>query len=165
MSDRNKLTTGVLILAAGLVILLGKWGVFTFIGSKFWPLLLLASGILLYMAAAGRRLPSAALVPAGALIVYGIIFMIATLFGYDTLRYLWPGFVFGIALGLFFYDAAAGTSRTSGIFPAAAALLAVSVLLFGITLFTFSFIYLLAFLLIVAGVWLIAFRGRSRSKW
>ncbi|ANS75137.1 hypothetical protein AWM70_11425 [Paenibacillus yonginensis] len=164
MSDQNKLTTGVLILAAGLIILLGKWGVFSFIGTVFWPLLLLALGILLHILYAGRRLPAAALVPGGALIVYGVVFLIATLFGYGTLHYLWPGFIFGIALGLFLFDAAS-TPRPSGIFPLAIALLAVSVLLFGITLFSFSLIYLLAFILIVGGVWLIAFRGRSRSRW
>ncbi|GGA20656.1 hypothetical protein [Paenibacillus physcomitrellae] len=164
MSDQNKLTTGVLILAAGLIILLGKWGVFSFIGTVFWPLLLLALGIVLHILYAGRRIPSVALVPGGALIVYGVVFLIATLFGYGTLHYLWPGFIFGIALGLFLFDAAS-TPRPPGIFLLAIVLLAVSVLLFGLTLFAFSIIYLLAFILIVAGVWLIAFRGRSRSKW
>jgi hypothetical protein len=164
MSDNNKRTTGILILAAGLIILLGKWGVFSFIGTVFWPLLLLASGILLYFLHTGRRLPALALVPAGALTVYGLVFLIATIFGYQTLRVLWPGFIFGIALGLFFYDAAS-TPRPRGLFAMALGLLALSVVLFGLMLFAFSFVYLLAFILIVGGIWMTALRRRNGSKW
>ncbi|WP_223070279.1 hypothetical protein [Paenibacillus caui] len=164
MSDNNKLTTGILILAAGIIILLGKWGVFSFIGAIFWPLLLLVPGILLHLLYMGRRLPSLALIPGGVLVVYGILFMIATLWGYGTLHYLWPGFIFGIALGLLIYDAAE-TRRSPGVFPLALVLLALSVILFGLTLFTFSIIYLVAFVLIVGGVWLIVFRSRNRRQW
>lgn len=164
VSDNNKLMTGVIILAAGILILLGKWGVFSFIGALFWPLLLLVPGILLHMLYSGRRLSAAALIPGGLLIVYGVLFMIATLWGYRTLHYLWPGFVLGIAAGLFEYHAAEN-SRPTGVFPVALTLLALSIILFGFTLFTFNFLYLIAVLLIIGGVWLLAIRGRNRSKW
>lgn len=164
MSDKNKLFTGVVILAAGLVILLGKWGVFSFIGTVFWPLLLLVPGILLYMMVAGRRVSAAALIPAGILVVYGVIFMIATLFGYQTLHYIWPGFILGISVGLLMYNGA-DKLQARGLFPAALGLLAVSIILFGFTLFTFSFLYFLAVVLIVCGIWLLMMHSRNRPKW
>ena len=41
MKMRNERAIGIFIVAAGIIILLGKLGVFGFIGRHFWPLLLL----------------------------------------------------------------------------------------------------------------------------
>lgn len=41
---KNQQVIGIVILAAGLFILLGKWGVFAFIGGNLWPLIMFLVG-------------------------------------------------------------------------------------------------------------------------
>lgn len=163
MSD-NKLTTGIFILGAGIFILLGKWGVFNFLGSTLWPLLILIPGILLHIYYFSTKRSPEVVIPAGILTVYGIVFLIANIWGIGVLAHLWPAFILGIALGLYEYDLFA-TPRPQGVFLVSLILTVVSLSLFGFTLLTLSVIYLLAILLIAAGLWLIFSRGTSRRGW
>ena len=55
--SKNQYTVGLLFLIVGAVILLGKLGLFAFIGTNFWPLFLLIPGILLHVLFFGRLLP------------------------------------------------------------------------------------------------------------
>lgn len=164
MSDKNKLATGAIILAAGIIILLGKWGVFSFLGSTLWPLLILIPGILLHLLYASRRLPAGSLILGGTLVVYGLLFFIGNFGGWGTFRYIWPGFILGIAIGLFEYDMMSQV-RQPGIFTMALGLLVVSVVLFGLTLFHVSLVYLLALVLIIGGLGLIGLRGMNHRRW
>ncbi|AWB46981.1 hypothetical protein DCC85_14930 [Paenibacillus sp. CAA11] len=156
--------TGVIIVAAGIIILLGKWGVFSFLGSALWPLLFLIPGILLHLLYIGRKVPAAALVPGGILVIYGLLFCIGNLWGWQTLRFLWPGFILGIGAGLLEFDRAS-RFRQPGILSLALGLIAISILLFVITLLAFSAVYLIALILIIGGLGLIGFRGRNRRGW
>ncbi|WP_316246796.1 hypothetical protein [Paenibacillus ihumii] len=165
MSDNNKLMTGILILAAGIIILLGKWGVFSFLGKALWPLILLIPGILLHLWVFARRASSELLLPAGILVVYSILFFIGIIGGWTFLFHkLWPAFILGIAVGLFEYYAYA-SQRQSGMLLTAVVLAAVSVILLGWSVFSISFVYLLAIVLIAAGAWLILARGNSGRFW
>ncbi|MNH72153.1 hypothetical protein D3C73_243100 [compost metagenome] len=164
MSENNKLVTGIFILAAGIVILLGKWGVFSFLGFTLWPLIFLVPGILLHLLFFARRGSAVLLVPGGILTVYGILFFILNFSGSGIITYIWPLFILGIAIGLFEYDMLA-FPRPGGVFLIAVILTAITAVIYGITLLSISIIYLLALLLIVCGVWLIAARGRSRRGW
>lgn len=164
MSDNNKLTTGVIILAAGFIILLGKLGVFAVLGKALWPLLLLIPGILLHLWHFWRNGPSELLIPGGILVVYGLLFYVGVIGGWDTMANVWPGFILGIAVGLFEYDTFS-RQRQRGVLAAALVLAAISVALLGWTLFSLSIIYLLALALIIGGVWLILTRGNRRSNW
>ncbi|RRJ66689.1 hypothetical protein EHV15_29985 [Paenibacillus oralis] len=163
MSDNNKLMTGILILAAGIVILLGKLGFFSFLGRAFWPLLLLIPGILLHLWHFWRKGPSELLLPGAILVVYSIVFFIGIIGGWDTLKYTWPLFFLGIAVGLFEYDYFS-PRRQNGMFIAALIIGAISVILLGWTLFSLSLIYVLAILLIIGGIWLIVVRGRGKNR-
>ncbi|MBU5674739.1 hypothetical protein [Paenibacillus brevis] len=163
MSDNNKLTTGILILAAGIIILLGKLGVFGFLGRAFWPLLLLIPGLLLHLLYFWRKGPAELLVPGAMLVLYSIMFFIAIIWGWQTMKHIWPGFILGIAAGLYEYLLLSGT-RHNGLWIVTLILTAVSLILFGFTLFSMAFIYLLAVLMIVAGIWLIAARGRRNTR-
>lgn len=49
MSSKNDMKLGVFIAAAGLVILLGKLGVFGFLGRALWPLIILVPGLFLHV--------------------------------------------------------------------------------------------------------------------
>jgi len=159
--SNKQYTVGLAILAAGIVILLGKLGVFAFIGNIFWPLLILVPGVLLHLLYFGRMLGNAAaLIPAGVLTVYGLLFFICNLAGWKLLVWLWPVFLAGPAVGLYEYSLF-GPSRDRTIRLIAIGLLALSGLLMVIALFRSAFLYLLAAALILAGAW-IAYGRRIR---
>jgi hypothetical protein len=157
--NKQSAGVGVLVLAAGLVILLGKLGVFAFIGSVFWPLFILIPGVLLHVLYFGRMVPSVTLVPAGILTVVSVILLIGNWFGWDLMRYLWPFFPFAVAVGLYEYYVF-GDSRPRTIWTASVGLALLSVIFFGMTLLWTWGIYLLAAVLIGFGAWLVLNRPR-----
>jgi hypothetical protein len=158
--NRQSAAVGIGIVAVGLIILLGKLGVFTFIGNVFWPLFVLIPGVLLHVLYFGRMVPSVALIPAGILTVVSVILMIGNWFGWGLMKYLWPLFPFAVAVGLYEYYVF-GFDRSKQIWTAAMGLAALSVVLFGMTLLWTWGIYLLAIALIGFGVWLVIRRPRS----
>jgi hypothetical protein len=157
--NKQSAAVGVLVLAAGLVILLGKLGVFAFIGTVFWPLFILIPGVLLHVLYFGRMLPAIALVPGGILTVVSVILLIGNWFGWDLMKYLWPFFLFAVAVGLYEYDVF-GYTRSRTLWTASMGLALVSVLLFAMTLLWTWGVYLLALVLIGLGGWLVLRRPR-----
>ncbi|MGE6573357.1 hypothetical protein ACQKFM_00415 [Paenibacillus xylanexedens] len=164
MRMRNEKAIGLFIVAAGIIILLGKFGVFGFIGRNFWPLLILLPGIALHALYYARISPSWSLVPAGILTVYGVLFSITNTWGAGLMSRLWPAFLLGIAIGLLEYGMAE-RRRPEYVLPAALILGAVSIILFGFTLLQTGIIYVLAVLLILGGVWLLLGQGRQGRGW
>lgn len=164
MSDNNKLTTGIFILAAGIIILLGKWGVFSFLLKTLWPLLLLIPGIILHLWHFYRKGSAELLLVGGILVVYSIIFFIGIIGGWGTLKYIWPGFILGIAVGLFEYDRF-GRRYQQGVLAGALILGVLSIVLLSLSLFTWSLIYVLAIILIIGGIYLIIARGNTGRGW
>lgn len=164
MKMRNERAIGIFIVAAGIIILLGKLGVFGFIGRHFWPLLLLLPGIALHALYYARVTPTWSLVPAGILTVYGILFGITNTWGGGLMSSLWPAFLLGIAVGLLEYGLAE-RYKPEFVLPAACGIGALSIVLFGFTLLHTGIIYVLAILLILGGVWLLLGRGRGRKGW
>lgn len=157
--SKNQSALGVFILLAGVVILLGKLGVFSFIGTVFWPLFILVPGILLHVLFFSRMLPSWVLIPAGILTTYGLIFQICNWFGFDLMMYLWPFFMFGVAIGLYEYYWFE-PHRPKGIFLASMILTIISAVFFGISLLWGAGIYFVAIVLIIVGAFLIYRRPR-----
>jgi hypothetical protein len=157
--NKQSAAVGALVLAAGLVILLGKLGVFAFIGNVFWPLFILIPGVLLHVLYFGRMVPSVVLVPAGILTVVSVILLIGNWFGWNLMKYLWPFFLFAVAVGLYEYYMF-GYSRSQLLWTASVGLAIVSILLFGMTLLWSWGVYLLAALLIAFGAWLVVRRPR-----
>jgi hypothetical protein len=158
--NRQSAAVGIGVLAVGLILLLGKLGVFAFIGAVFWPLFILIPGLLLHVLYFGRMVPSVALIPAGILTVVSIILLIGNWFGWGSMKYLWPFFPFAVAVGLYEYYVF-GYSRSKQIWSIAVGLAAVSLVLFCMTLIWTWGIYLLAAALIGIGVWLVVRRPRS----
>lgn len=154
---------GIALLAAGLIIVLGKIGFFSFIGSVLWPFALLVGGILLYVLYFGRLLPTVVLVPAGILSVYGVLFIFCTLFGWSFINQLWPLFMFGPAAGLYGYYAFEPFKPKLAL-QIAVVLGIATALSFGFVLITSWSIYVIGLLLIGAGLWLTLGRGR-KSRW
>ncbi|GAB6929592.1 hypothetical protein JCM10914A_35750 [Paenibacillus sp. JCM 10914] len=166
MSSRKDLALGIFIVVAGVVIFLGKLGVFGFLGRTLWPLVLLLPGILLHLLFFARRASAAILIPAGILTVYGLLFFICNFAGWGLMAVLWPVLMLGIAVGMYEYYVFE-TPR-----PAAALPIALGLTLLSVPIFIFSWLstgafYIIALILIAAGIWIIFGRNRSKrqNKW
>ncbi|QDH19903.1 intracellular growth attenuator family protein [Saccharibacillus brassicae] len=154
MSKNDKKAVGIFILTAGLIILLGQWGVFAFLGRVFWPLLILLPGVGLHLAFASRALPAWALIPGGTLTVYGLVFSLCNTWGFGLIEVLWPAFLLGPGLGLYEY-ALLGPVRPKGIYYASLGLIVLSLVLFIFSLLGPFFLYAFSVLLILSGAWLV----------
>ncbi|BBH21252.1 hypothetical protein Back11_25970 [Paenibacillus baekrokdamisoli] len=159
--SKNKYTVGLLFLFAGAVILLGKLGLFSFIGTNFWPLFLLIPGILLHVLFFGRLLPPFVLVPGAVLTINAFIFFFCMAFGWGSMHYLWPFFILGVALGLYEYHLFE-MSRPKYPLTIATLLALVGAAFFAIMIFWGWGLYIIAAGLIGIGVWLVA--GR-KTRW
>lgn len=148
----QKYSAGIIFILAGIVILLGKWGVFSFLGAMFWPLLVLIPGILLHVLYFGRMLPAVVLVPGGMLIVYTILFIFCNIFGWDIIKYAWPVLLLGIAVGLYEYHLF-GNSRNRAILTTSLWLGGAAIVFLILTLVWSWGFYVLAIVLIGVGVW------------
>jgi len=157
----KRFSIGILLIVIAIILGLGKLGVFSFIGRNFWPLLVLLAGAGLHLLYFRKMAPSVVLIPAGMLLTYGIVFLYAVLFGWDSMSYMWPGFIFGIAVGLYevyYFDRGSERSMLYG----AIGLASLSVLLLGVVMLFTVGIYLIILLLILVGAFLI-FRKPPRA--
>ncbi|OWA36691.1 hypothetical protein B9G55_01005 [Saccharibacillus sp. O16] len=167
MPNNNKKAVGIFILTAGLIILLGQWGVFAFLGRVFWPLLILLPGVALHLAVVARTLPAWALVPGGTLTVYGIVFSLLNTWGFGLFEVLWPAFLLGPGIGLYEYELLSG-ERSKSLYYAALGLIGLSIVLFIFSLLGPFFLYALSILLILSGAWLVFWpesKIGKRSGW
>ncbi|MCR8641951.1 hypothetical protein NV379_04705 [Paenibacillus sp. N1-5-1-14] len=151
---RKNYSLGVVLLVVAFILLLGKLGVFSFIGVHLWPLLVIGLGLLLHWLYFSRHMPPTVLIPGGALVTYGVLFFICTLFGWGLMSSLWPVFILGIAVGL--YEVSMFERQTGRSFLTASIVLGlVSVGLFVLTLLVQGGVYMIIILLILAGVYMI----------
>ncbi|UNK20077.1 hypothetical protein MNQ98_08700 [Paenibacillus sp. N3/727] len=165
MSSKKDLMLGLFIVTAGVVILLGKLGVFGFLGRTLWPIVLLLPGLLLHVLFFGRRASAAILIPGGILTVYGVLFLICSFWGWDLMHSLWPILILGIAVGLYEYYLYE-RPRPGAVFPTALGLMLLSVVIFIFTWLNTGAFYIIALVLIAAGIWLIYGRNRTKGgKW
>lgn len=164
MSSKNDMKLGLFIVCAGLVILLGKLGVFGFLGRALWPLLLLLPGLFLHTLVFGRRLTPAALVPAGILTVYGLLFGLCNTWGWGLMAYLWPVLPLGVAVGLYEYSLFV-SPRSGGLTAGAVILGIISLVLMFFSLLGTGIMYVLGAVLVLGGIWLIVGRSGGRNKW
>ncbi|KRE90400.1 hypothetical protein ASG89_08880 [Paenibacillus sp. Soil766] len=158
---RNSYSIGILFIGLAVLLLLGKLGVFHLLLSFFWPLILLVPGLLFHLLYFNRRLPAGVLVPGGILTTYALMFFFCNLFGWGSMAYIWPGFILGPAIGLYelhLFDR--GSNR--GIWIAAMVLGIISAALFALTLLVKLGIYVIALILVVAGLSMIF---RKRRLW
>lgn len=159
--SKNKYAVGLLFLFAGAVILLGKLGLFAFIGTNFWPLFVLIPGILLHVLFFGRLLPPLVLVPGAILTINAFIFFFCIAFGWSNMQYLWPLFILGVALGLYEYHLFE-TSHPKYPLTVAIILALIAGSFFVIMAFWGWGLYIIAVLLLAIGAWLIA---GKRARW
>lgn len=166
MSSRKDLALGLFIVGAGVVIFLGKLGVFGFLGRTLWPLIVVLPGIFLHLLYFSRRATAGILIPGGILTVYGLLFLICNFAGWGLMSSLWPILILGVGVGLFEYYLFE-IPRPGGALPIALGLTALSVLILFFTWLSSAALYIIAFLLIASGVWMIVRRNSSgrNNKW
>lgn len=157
--NRQSAAVGIGVVAIGLIILLGKLGVFSFIGAVFWPLFILIPGVLLHVLYFGRMVPSVVLIPAGILTVVSIVLLIGNWFGWGVLKYIWPLFPFAVAVGLYEYYIF-GYGRSRQVWLSAVGLAGLSLLLLLLTLLWTWGVYLIAIAMIGFGGWLVVRRPK-----
>jgi hypothetical protein len=147
---RNSYSIGILLIGVAVVLLLGKLGIFHFLVSFFWPLVLLIPGLLFHFLFFNRSLPSGILVPGGILTTYALMFFFCNIFGWGTMSYLWPGFILGVAVGLYelhLFD----RNSDRGVLIGAMVLGIIAAVFFGMMLLFKLGIYVIALLLVLAG--------------
>lgn len=157
---RNNYSVGLVLIGIAVILLLGKLGVFSFLGGLLWPVFILLPGLLFHFLFFSRVLPAGVLVPGGILVTYSLMFFFCNLFGWNAMSYLWPGFIFGVAVGLYelhLFDRHSGR----GVLTAAMILAAVSGVFFALAFMFTAGIYFIIVLLIVAGVGLMMSRRRN----
>lgn len=156
----NRMSIGVIIILLGIFILLGKLGVISFVWSIFWPVFVLAPGVLFHLFFFSRAMPAGVLIPGGILVTYSLMFFYCGLFGWHSMSYLWPGFILGVAIGLYeYYMFSDHKPREAWI--ASMILGVISVVFFGFALMNSNGIYLIAIVLILIGVFMIVRRPKS----
>ncbi|TBL78116.1 hypothetical protein [Paenibacillus thalictri] len=157
---RNRYSIGIILIAIAVVLLLGKVGVFSFLGWLLWPLLVLAAGGLLHWLYFGKMLPAAVVIPGGMLITYAVMFFLCNLFGWHLMKYIWPGFIFGVAVGLYEYQMFE-RFVPRGVMTASIVLAVVSAALFGMMLLVTLGVYFIVIGLLVVGIVLITRRSKT----
>ncbi|WNR46412.1 hypothetical protein MJB10_10055 [Paenibacillus roseipurpureus] len=91
-------------------------------------------------------------------ITYAVMFFFCNLFGWGSMSYLWPGFLLGIAIGLYELQLFE-RSRDRSIWMAAMVLGGISAGFFALTVLFKLGIYVIALILVIAGLSMI-FRKR-----
>lgn len=152
----NRHAFGIIAICAGILILLGKLGFFT----AFWPFFFIAFGLGIHLAFTRNYLSSQWLVLTGISVTYGLIFLYCNLAGWDELSWLWPGFIFGVAVGLYHKYRYSGTT-TGGSLIGSIVLTVISVVFFFLSIIFQSGATFLAVLMIAIGAYVI-YRGRNR---
>jgi len=158
--NRSSYFSGMAIIVVGIVLLLGKIGIFDFIGSMIWPIFVLLLGLFFHFLFFAKGIPSGVLVPGGILTFYSFMFIYCNIFGWDSMRYLWPGFIMGVAIGLFetyYFD----PNKPKAAFIGSAILATIAAIFFSFTLLLTSGIYIVAAALIILGLAMI--RGRPNN--
>lgn len=156
---RNNYSVGLLLILIAIVLLLGKLGVFAYLGYLLWPMLILALGLLFHFLYFNRILPAGILVPGGILVTYSLLFIYCNLFGWKSMSYLWPGFILGVAVGLYelhLFD----RHSSKGVWAASMILAAIAAVSFVFTLLFTLGVYVIALVLIAVGAWLMMSRRR-----
>ncbi|MFM9329747.1 hypothetical protein [Paenibacillus mesotrionivorans] len=157
---RNNYSVGLVLIGIAVILLLGKLGVFSFLGGLLWPVFILLPGVVFHFLYFSRVLPAGVLVPGGILVTYSLMFFFCNIFGWGAMSYLWPGFIFGVAVGLYelhLFDRHSG----KGVLTAAMILAAISAVFFALAFMFTAGIYFIIFVLLVAGVGLIMTRKRG----
>jgi len=98
---RSNYIWGIILILLGIIFLLANLNILDIDFYEFWPLFLLAPGLIFELSYFINRRDPGLLVPGGMFTTYGILFYINIFYGWHWMAYLWPVFPLGVAIGLF----------------------------------------------------------------
>ena len=162
----GQLVVGILFITLGAIFLVAQ-----FVGrgiiNDFWPLFLIAGGLVFYAAYFLRHDKPAGyegmLFPGTYLSVLGILFIAMNIFGWHAMRYMWPTFLFGVPISLgsmYLLGPKDNEIQRKDIMSAINILSIISGILY---LFTIGGFKLLPVILIIIGV-IIVYKGLTRKR-
>ena len=128
--DRNisALVWGVAFILIGSVILLGNLFDFRIDAETWWPVIFLILAVVSFSRFVhDPARNTGVLVPTGVFLALFLIFQYCTLFGWDYMESLWPGFIAAPGVGMLFLYLA---RRESGTLVSASILLGISLFFF-----------------------------------
>ncbi|MBC8079755.1 MAG: hypothetical protein H7X86_05390 [Gorillibacterium sp.] len=160
---QSKVPVGIVLLAIFVFLLLGKLGVIGFLLRVLWPFLLLGAGLILHYYHFRGKGTAVLLVPGGILLTYSLIYFICLIFGWQALSIIWPGFLFGVGVGLYEW---ASFDRNLGycprwVYPTSIGLAIVSIVLFLLALVSSNVIFFI-FILLAATLTFLLLQWRTR---
>jgi hypothetical protein len=95
MNSRNP--AAYLLIIAGVLLLAANFGLFSLV--RFWPLLVVAAGVVFFGLWVVDRQNYGILMPAAVLIVVGFLFLYCELSGWWRMQDLWPVFILAPGMG------------------------------------------------------------------
>jgi hypothetical protein len=97
---KNSIFGGLILILLGLYLIISNIIDINLNWNYIWPSILLILGFRFeYLYFKYKKNPGG-LVPGGILITLGVIFYLSAFLGYDSMEYLWPGFILAPAIGL-----------------------------------------------------------------
>ncbi len=153
---------GVLLIAAGVLLLASNIGLFRFNWNFVWPLFLLVPGLVFEFSFFGTGRNPGVLVPGGILTLYGLFFYLNILTGWSFMDNLWPVFILGPAIGLFQLYVFGGRER--GTLIASSILGFISMVFLSFTLFGFAADFIGPAILILFGLFILA-KNKGKNEY
>ncbi|WP_028986491.1 LiaI-LiaF-like domain-containing protein [Thermicanus aegyptius] len=157
--NRNQQMVGIFFILLGLFFLLAKMELIPFSLFDLWPFFLVIPGLAFHFFGFLNRIPGLH-VPGGILTTIGILFLFTEFFGYGWMEHLWPIFIIAPGIGLL--ELYLFGTREKGLLIPVVILFSVGGFFLFFTLFSTFIPYLVGFLLIVLGVYMI-FGNRRRE--
>lgn len=164
MMKKGKEILGAMLILVGALLLFNNVFHFAFLnGRHFWPLLVLAIGLIFEWGYFSGENNPGLLVPGGILTVIGLLFFFESITGWTYSGYTWPVYLLAVALGLFQLYWFSG--RNQALLIPVAILTSVAAVSFGAMIFgnlfawlKWSYIFPLLLILFGLGVF---FKGRA----
>jgi hypothetical protein len=100
--NRGRIITGIAFILVGALMLIARL-VGAPMGKFFWPFLLIIGGLLFFVSyffSQRAKGSEGLLFPATYLTILGLMFTFLNFTDWEYMRYLWPTFVFGVAISL-----------------------------------------------------------------
>jgi len=154
----SNIIMGIGLIIFGFLFLFDSWFYVSFNFGDFWPIVIILIGASFLLSFWRKRTNYGVIMPGTILIVYGLMFLYSSLYGWDDMGRLWPGFLFGPGLG-FLLMFLFGT-REKGLLVPALILLLLAFIFWGGFVFLFK---LWPVIIILFGAYLI-FRGYLKQK-
>lgn len=159
---KSGILPGIMLIAAGVILLASNIGLIRFDWNFIWPLFLLIPGLIFELSYFGSRRNPGVLVPGGILTIYGLFFYFNIITGWNFMDKLWPVFLLGPGFGLLQLYLFGG--REKGVLIASTILGSLSLIFLSFSLFGFAADFIGPAALIVFGLFILTKDKKPRYR-